>query len=103
VCQYEFHSDEKPLELFISDFTMPRHKPSAIDVDLPQKFISALPDHVYQLVKSCKIKATSCSESRSIILLSPDQDHAECLLAQAELKQVAESLGVTSLRVIWVR
>ena len=103
MCQYEFHSDEKPLELFICDFTMPRFKSSAIDVDLPQEFISALPDHVYQLVKGCKIKATSCSESRSIILLSPDQDHAECLLAQPELKQVAESLDVTSLRVLWIR
>jgi len=82
---------------------MPRFKPSAIDVDLPQAFISALPDHVYQLVKGCKIKATSCSESRSIVLLSPDQDHAECLLDQPELKQVAESLGITSLRVLWIR
>jgi len=82
---------------------MPRFKPSAIDVDLPQAFISALPDHVYQLVKNCKIKATSCSESRSIILLSPDQDHAECLLSQPELKQVAVSLNITSLRVLWIR
>ena len=103
MCQNEFHSDKKPLELFISDLTMPRFKPSAIDVELPQEFIAALPDHVYQLVKGCKIKATSCSESRSIILLSPDQDHAECLLAQPELKQVAESLGITSLRVIWAK
>jgi|GEM_PF-1732080 len=82
---------------------MSRLKPSEIDVDLPQEFISALPDHVYQLVKGCKIKATSCSESRSILLLSPDQDHAECLLAQVELKQVAESLNITSLRVLWIR
>jgi hypothetical protein len=71
-----------------------------IDTNLFTEFIESLPDYLHVLVSGCRIKATSCPESRSIVLLAPDYYHARCLLAQPELGRIARGLGVTSLRVI---
>jgi hypothetical protein len=73
--------------------------PPTIDSDLAAEFIESLPRHIYILVSACKIKATACPESRSIVLLAPDKYYARCLIAQPELGQIARELGA-SLRVI---
>jgi len=77
-----------------------RQHPIEFDEALYQQFVQALPDHLYMLLSNCLLKAASTLDSRSIVILSPDQDHAECLKGQPELKQIAESLALTSLRVI---
>jgi hypothetical protein len=73
----------------------------AVDPKLCRVFVGLLPSHVYQLVRLCKIKATSSrKEGRQVILLARDRHFAQVLLKQSELKDTARSLKV-KLRVAY--
>lgn len=63
-----------------------------VDCDLRQAFLESLPGHVFQLVRYCKIKATSNRKGRLVTLLAPDRHFAQTLLNQPELAVVANQL-----------
>ena len=77
-----------------------RQHPIEFDEALYQQFVQAMPHHIYMLLASCLVKAVSTPRIRSIVLLAPNEHHTQCLNGQPELRQVAESLALTSLRVI---